>query len=90
MPKVFEKEGFLFFFYMNEHLPVHVHVMKNGKKAKFAVSESGVLLVADGGLKPSEIKRRKNLRVIEEWKLSQSGIRFLERSLDENDFKERR
>jgi len=61
MPKVFEKEGFLFFFYMNEHLPVHVHVMKNGKKAKFAVSESGVLLVADGGLKPSEIKKAQEL-----------------------------
>ena len=78
MPKVFEKDGYLFFFYMNEHLPTHIHVMKNGKKAKFEVSESEVLLVADGGL------------VIEEWKLSQSGIRFLERSLDENDFKERR
>lgn len=78
MPKVFEKDGYLFFFYMNEHLPIHIHVMKNGKKAKFEVSESEVLLVADGGL------------VIEEWKLSQSGIRFLERSLDENDFKERR
>jgi hypothetical protein len=78
MPKVFEKDGYLFFFYMNEHLPIHIHVMKNGKKAKFEVSESEVLLVADGGL------------VIEEWKLSQSGIRSLERSLDENDFKERR
>lgn len=78
MPKFFEKDGYLFFFYMNEHLPIHIHVMKNGKKAKFEVSESEVLLVADGGL------------VIEEWKLSQSGIRFLERSLDENDFKERR
>lgn len=61
MPKVFEKDGYLFFFYMNEHLPVHVHVMKNGKKAKFAVSESGVLLVADGGLKPSEIKKAQEL-----------------------------
>lgn len=78
MPKVFEKDGYFFFFYMNEHLPIHIHVMKNGKKAKFEVSESEVLLVADGGL------------VIEEWKLSQSGIRSLKRSLDENDFKERR
>jgi hypothetical protein len=61
MPKVFEKDGYLFFFYMNEHLPIHIHVMKNGKKAKFEVSESEVLLVADGGLKTLEIKKAQEL-----------------------------
>lgn len=37
MPKIFEKDGFSFFFYMNEHEPVHVHVRKQGKVAKFEI-----------------------------------------------------
>ena len=37
MPKIFEKDGFSFFFYMNEHEPVHVHVRKQGKIAKFEI-----------------------------------------------------
>ena len=26
MPKIFEYFGFIFFFYSNEHEPIHVHV----------------------------------------------------------------
>ena len=37
MPKIFETDGFSFFFYMNEHEPVHVHVKKQGKLAKFEI-----------------------------------------------------
>ena len=37
MPKIFETDGFSFFFYMNEHEPVHVHVRKQGKIAKFEI-----------------------------------------------------
>ena len=28
MPKIFEYFGFVFFFYSNEHEPIHVHVVK--------------------------------------------------------------
>lgn len=28
MPKIFEYFGFIFFFYSNEHEPIHVHVIK--------------------------------------------------------------
>lgn len=28
MPKIFEYFGFIFFFYSNEHEPIHVHVLK--------------------------------------------------------------
>lgn len=28
MPKIYEYFGFVFFFYTNEHLPVHVHIGK--------------------------------------------------------------
>ncbi len=27
MPKIFEYFGFVFFFYSNEHEPIHVHVI---------------------------------------------------------------
>ena len=44
MPKIFEQDGFLFFFYMNEHEPVHVHVMRQGKKAAAIASENSGLI----------------------------------------------
>lgn len=28
MPKIFEYFGFVFFFYSNEHEPIHVHVLR--------------------------------------------------------------
>ncbi|HTA94655.1 MAG TPA: DUF4160 domain-containing protein, partial [Verrucomicrobiae bacterium] len=30
MPTIFEKDGFKFFFYSNEHRPIHVHVRYGG------------------------------------------------------------
>ena len=35
MPKIFEYFGFIFFFYSNEHEPIHVHVMHNGCQSIF-------------------------------------------------------
>ena len=44
MPKIYEYIGFIFFFYSNEHLPVHVHVSKGGKESKCElIFENGVL-----------------------------------------------
>ena len=39
MPIVFEKDGYRFFFYSNEHEPVHVHVRHGGGEAVFEVEE---------------------------------------------------
>ena len=36
MPKIFEYFGFVFFFYSNEHEPIHVHVVK-GELAKVKI-----------------------------------------------------
>ena len=33
MPRVFEKEGYRFFFYSNEHDPAHVHVTQGDGEA---------------------------------------------------------
>ena len=30
MPKIYEYFGFIFFFFSNEHEPIHVHVTKSG------------------------------------------------------------
>jgi hypothetical protein len=35
MPKVFDKDGYRFFFYSNEHLPMHVHVTYGDGEAIF-------------------------------------------------------
>ncbi len=34
MPKIYEYLGFVFFFYTNEHLPVHVHISKADCESK--------------------------------------------------------
>lgn len=31
MPKIFEYFGFIFYFYSNEHEPIHVHVLHGGR-----------------------------------------------------------
>ena len=40
---MFSKNGFRFFFYSNEHRPIHVHVRKGGGEAVFEVLISNSL-----------------------------------------------
>ncbi len=37
MPTIFSSSGFRFFFYAEEHEPIHVHIEKAGARAKFNV-----------------------------------------------------
>ena len=37
MPEVFRIFGMRFYFYANEHLPIHIHVQNANGKAKFQV-----------------------------------------------------
>lgn len=48
MPKIFERDGYSFFFYSNEHRPIHVHVRRGGGEAVFAVEPSVELREAVG------------------------------------------
>ena len=50
VPKVFEKDGYRFFFYTNEHPPIHVHVRYGGGEAVFNVQDE-VELRESAGLK---------------------------------------
>lgn len=55
MPKIFEYFGFIFLFYSNEHEPIHVHVMKDGREAIFEIIlENGELV---------QVQRRANSKM---------------------------
>jgi acyl dehydratase len=48
LPFVFEKEGFRFAFYSNDHRPIHVHVRKAGAEAIFDVEDEVELRESQG------------------------------------------
>ena len=82
MPTLFIIFGLRFYFYSEEHLPIHVHVQKGKGRAKFIV-EPEVELVENIGLKAQEISLAKSLVeenrevIIERWK---SHIKIKNRS----------
>lgn len=72
MPKIFEKDGYRFFFYSNEHRPIHVHVRYGAGEAVFNV-EDGVELRESHGLKVRELTKAEELAsehrelIIQKW-----------------------
>ena len=60
MPTIFELFGLRFFFYANEHSPVHVHVVRDDDEAKIAL-EPEIKLVYNHGLKERDVKRALEL-----------------------------
>jgi len=63
MPIVFEKDGYKFFFYSNEHLPIHVHVRYGGGEAVFDIEDT-IDLRESQQMKVNEL--RKALKLAEE------------------------
>jgi hypothetical protein len=72
MPTVFVKEGYRFFFYSNEHRPIHVHVRHGDGEAVFDVEEL-VALRESQNMKVSELSRAQQLAeehrrlILEKW-----------------------
>ncbi|MFI3269146.1 MAG: DUF4160 domain-containing protein [Rikenellaceae bacterium] len=72
MPTVFEIFGMRFFFFANEHQPIHIHVVKGDENAKIAI-EPQIAVVYNKGLKPKDLKRAVELTtmyrddIIEKW-----------------------
>ena len=62
MPKIFQKYGYSFFFYSNEHRPIHVHVRHGSGEAVFVVEE-GVELRESQGLKVRELSKAEELAI---------------------------
>lgn len=55
MPTILFLFGLRFFFYSEEHLPIHVHVESGDGRAKIDVETAGV--IENKGLKPKDLKR---------------------------------
>lgn len=73
MPTLLDKDGFKFFFYANEHEPMHIHVMKQDDFAKIELES---LKVTKNYMKVKDLKlalnivkeNRKNfIRIWDEW-----------------------
>ena len=62
MPTVFIKDGFRFFFYSNDHTPIHVHVKRGDGEAVF-VLEDEVFLRESVGMKTSELAKAEDLAI---------------------------
>jgi len=59
MPTILRINGFRFFFYSNEHLPIHIHIEKDNKTAKFNLEF--IELVKSRGFNASELKEMRKL-----------------------------
>ena len=53
MPELFRMFGLRFFFFSNEHLPIHVHVRNADGSAKFEIKP--LRLIENSGIKSKDI-----------------------------------
>ena len=60
MPTVFAKDGFRFFFYSNDHEPLHVHVRRGAGEAVFLVGDE-ITLRESVGLKTRELSAAEEM-----------------------------
>ncbi|QPK63015.1 DUF4160 domain-containing protein [Methylomonas sp. LL1] len=58
MPTLLNLNGFKFFFYANEHEPMHIHISKGDEYAKI---ELATLKVARNTFKPKDLKQALDL-----------------------------
>lgn len=60
MPTIFEIFGLRFFFFSEDHNPIHVHVVKGDDDAKIEI-EPEIKLIYNRGLKKQDVKRALQL-----------------------------
>ena len=60
MPKIFEYFGFIFYFFSNEHEPIHVHVLHGDKESVFE------LIMMDGILAEIRVREKKGAEPLPE------------------------
>jgi len=56
MPKILEVNGYKFYLYTDDHLPIHVHVWKGGSEAKVVLVPE-IILKDNCGFKSKELKQ---------------------------------
>lgn len=59
MPELFRLFGIRFFFFSNEHLPIHVHIQNSDGDAKFEIGP--VKLIDNRGMKNKDIKLAESI-----------------------------
>ena len=64
MPTIIFLFGLRFFFYSEEHLPIHIHVPNGDGRAKIIIANMEV--VENNGIKPKDLK--KAIAIIEEYR----------------------
>jgi len=62
MPTIFTKDGFRFFFYSNDHTPIHIHVKRGDGEAVFEV-EGEVVLRESVGMNTKELAKAEELAI---------------------------
>lgn len=72
MPKIFEYFGFIFYFYSNEHEPIHVHVLHGEKESIFE------LIMYDGKLSKIEMREKRGSKPLSD-KDKRTVIEFIEK-----------
>lgn len=60
MPTLFTIFGLRFYFYSEEHLPIHVHVRNSDGRAKIQVDPE-VVLIENRGIKLNDLKKALSL-----------------------------
>ena len=61
MPEIFRMFGFRFFFYANDHEPIHVHVENAEGEAKFNLDDKKIELIFSYGMKRKDLKLAESL-----------------------------
>jgi hypothetical protein len=59
MPELFRFFGIRFFFFSNEHLPIHVHIENADGDAKFEISP--IRLINNNGMKNKDLKLAESI-----------------------------
>lgn len=59
MPELFRLFGIRFFFFSNEHLPIHIHIENGDGDAKFEVKP--IKLISNNGIKNKDIKLAESI-----------------------------
>ena len=72
MPKIFEYFGFIFYFYSNEHEPIHVHVIHGDQESIFD------LIMMDGELVKINIRTRKGVEALSD-KDNRTAMAFIQK-----------
>ncbi len=59
MPELFRLFGIRFFFFSNEHLPIHVHIENGDGDAKFQIKP--IKLLSNNGMKNKDLKLAESI-----------------------------